>query len=140
MSIEEIKQLDVGSLAHKKGAILWLWTTNSHLPEAFGVAEAWGFEYKTLLTWVKSKMGMGDWLRGQTEHCLMCVKGKPTVMLSNETTYIEGKVREHSRKPEAFFELINSLCPGSKVELFARSERKGWVTHGHETRLFKPEG
>ena len=68
MSLADICALTVASIAHDD-CILWLWTTNAFLPVAFDVLKAWGFEYKTTLTWVKQKMGIGDWLRGQTEHC-----------------------------------------------------------------------
>jgi N6-adenosine-specific RNA methylase IME4 len=112
--------------------VLWLWTTNAHLRVAFEVVEAWGFTYKTLLTWVKDRMGTGDWLRGQTEHCLMAIRGKPAIDLTNQTTVLHGPLRQHSRKPEEFYALVESLCPGSKVELFARHKRKGWVQHGNE--------
>ena len=61
--------------------VLWLWATNAHLREAFGCLDAWGFVQKTMLTWVKDRMGVGDWLRGQTEHCLMAVRGRPVVRL-----------------------------------------------------------
>ena len=64
MTIEQIKGLDVGSLAGPD-CVLWLWTTNAHMREAFNVLDAWGFTFKTILTWVKHTMGLGDWLRGQ---------------------------------------------------------------------------
>ncbi|MGA2513319.1 MAG: MT-A70 family methyltransferase, partial [Candidatus Limnocylindrales bacterium] len=91
-----------------------------------------GFEPKTILTWAKDRMGTGDWLRGQTEHCLMCVRGHPTVTLTNQTTLLHGPMREHSRKPDEFFTLVESLCPGSKLELFAREARPGWAAWGAE--------
>jgi N6-adenosine-specific RNA methylase IME4 len=131
MTLDQIKALQVRSLA-AKDAILWLWTTNTHLPHAFEVARAWGFEYKTMLTWVKNRPGLGDWLRGATEHCLMCVRGRPVVTLTNQSTALPAKVREHSRKPEEFFRLVESLCPGHKVELFARERRRGWQAHGSD--------
>jgi N6-adenosine-specific RNA methylase IME4 len=129
LSAEEIAGLPVPSLAHED-AVLWLWATNAHLPDAFGVLRAWGFEHKTVLTWVKDRMGTGDWLRGQTEHCLMAVRGRPAVTLTSQTTVIQGPLREHSRKPTEFYRLVESLCPGSKVELFAREVRPGWAAHG----------
>lgn len=135
MSIEDIKNLNVDNIA-TSDCILWLWTTNAHLPEAFGVVEAWGFTYKTMLTWVKNRMGTGDWLRGKTEHCLMAARGKPTVVLTNQTTVIEGPLREHSRKPDEFYAMVEKLCPGSKLDLFARTERDGWAAYGDETRRF----
>lgn len=139
MSVEEIRSLPVGTLTHEN-SILWLWTTNAHMAEAHAVAAAWGFTVKTILTWAKDRMGLGDWLRGQTEHCLLCVKGKPVVSLTNQTTLLHGAVREHSRKPEEFYTLVEGLCPGSKVELFAREEREGWASHGAEREFFGTEG
>lgn len=132
MSLDQIKALPIAGMAHKD-CVLWLWTTNSHIRHSFEIAEAWGFTYKTLLTWVKDRMGTGDWLRGQTEHCLMCVRGKPTIDLSNQTTVIHGPLRGHSQKPDEFYAMVDKLCPGSKVEVFSRTNRDGWTTHGDET-------
>ncbi|MGB6068813.1 MAG: MT-A70 family methyltransferase [Desulfomonilaceae bacterium] len=129
MTLEEIEAVPVKDIAAEH-CILWLWTTNTHLPDAFEVVKAWGFEYKTLLTWVKDYIGTGDWLRGQTEHCLMAVRGRPVTRLTNQATVIHAPRRDHSRKPQEFYELVESLCPGSKVELFARERREGWFTHG----------
>lgn len=132
MTIEALRALPIGGLA-AEDAILWLWTTNAHMPEAFTLLDAWGFEHKTVLTWVKDRMGTGDWLRGQTEHCLMAVKGKPVTLLTNQTTVLLAPVREHSTKPAPFYEMVEALCPGSKVELFARGPvRPGWVAWGAE--------
>lgn len=112
--------------------VLWLWATNAHLRAAFEVVEAWGFAYKTLLTWVKPKIGTGDWLRGQTEHCLLCVRGRPTVRLTNQSTVIHGASGRHSEKPNEFYAMVEKLCPGSKLEMFQRTPRKGWTGHGDE--------
>ncbi len=124
MDIDEIKAMSVRDLADQD-AILWLWTTNAHLRVAYEVVEAWGFEYKTLLTWVKDRMGTGEWLRGRTEHCLLAVRGKPVFLHGNHSTAIEAARREHSRKPEEFYALVEATSPGSKLELFAREERNG---------------
>ena len=129
MTLEEIMDLDVGSHA-EKDCVLWLWTTNAHMRDAFDVLDAWGFTFKTILTWVKDQMGLGTWLRGQTEHCLMAVRGRPTIQLTNQTTVLDAPVGEHSRKPEEFYQLVESLCPGSKLEMFSRQKRKGWKSHG----------
>jgi N6-adenosine-specific RNA methylase IME4 len=136
MTLADIEALDVGSLAHED-CILWLWTTNAFMAEAHQVARSWGFEVKTILTWAKDRMGLGDWLRGQTEHCLLAVKGRPVVRLSNQTTLLHGRVGEHSEKPEEFYYLVESLCPGSKCELFSRRRREGWNTFGAEVELFR---
>ena len=136
MTVDEIAALPVSDLAHED-CILWLWTTNSHMAEAHQVAKDWGFTVKTILTWVKNKMGVGDWLRGQTEHCLMCVKGKPVVNLTDQTTVLHGALREHSRKPEEFFKLVEALCPAkARLELFSRAPREGWTAHGSEKNEF----
>jgi N6-adenosine-specific RNA methylase IME4 len=135
MDLEEIKAMPVAEIADEN-AILWLWTTNAHLRVAFEVIEAWGFEYKTLLTWVKDRMGTGEWLRGQTEHCMLAVRGKPVFLHGNHTTVLEAARREHSRKPEEFYSLVEVTCPGSKVELFCRQRRKGWKVYGNNTSFF----
>lgn len=136
MATDAICELGVGDIAHPEGCVLWLWTTNAFMRDAFCVLDAWGFEEKTILTWVKNKIGLGDWLRGQTEHCILAVRGKPTITLTNETTVLNGPVREHSRKPDEFYDLVEKLCPGSKVEMFCRQARAGWSTWGAETGLF----
>ena len=139
MRLDQIKALEIGSIAHAD-CVLWLWTTNAHLREAFSLVDHWGFAYKTILTWGKDRFGTGDWLRGQTEHCLMAVKGKPTITLTNQTTLITGKLREHSRKPDEFYTLVETLCPApanGRYELFQREQRKGWTLgYGNEKELF----
>ena len=135
MTTEQIMELPVKSLA-AEDCVLWLWTPNSHLPEAFKVLEAWGFQYRTLLTWVKDRFGMGYSLRGMTEQCLLGVRGRPVLTLTNQTTALFARVRQHSRKPEEFYKLVEGLCPGSKLEMFSRHEREGWVSYGDETTRF----
>ena len=139
MAIHEIKAMPIRQIADEN-ATLWLWTTNAHLPVAFEVVAAWGFEYKTLLTWVKDRMGTGDWLRGKTEHCLLGARGRPVFLHGNHTTALEAVRREHSRKPEEFYSLVKATCPGSKLELFAREQRAGWIGFGDQAGLFNGNG
>jgi len=134
MDAQEIKALPVSEVA-AADAVLWLWTTNAHLRLAFEVVEAWGFEYKTMLTWVKDRMGTGEWLRGQTEHCLLAARGRPVFRRGESTTVLPAPRREHSRKPEEFYRLVEELCPGMRLEMFAREQRVGWQAHG----LIAPE-
>ena len=137
MSIEEMKALPIPPLMHED-AILWAWTTNHHMREAYDILEdAWGLEVKTILTWVKERMGAGDWLRGQTEHCLMTVRGKPTVELTNQTTVLHAPARGHSVKPIEFYNLVESLCPAPRyADLFSRYRHNDrWDCHGDETYL-----
>jgi N6-adenosine-specific RNA methylase IME4 len=135
MSIEAIKALPLAEMADQN-AILWLWTTNAHLRVAFDVVDAWGFEYKTLLTWVKDRMGTGEWLRGQTEHCMLAVRGNPVFIHGNHATVLEALRREHSRKPEEFYALVEATSPGCKIELFSRQQRNGWVGFGNDSKMF----
>lgn len=127
MSLDEIKAM---SLPLAETAVVWLWTTNYFMRDAYEVLEYWGLEPKTILTWVKDKMGVGEWLRGQTEHCILAVRGKPMVNLTNQTTALLAKTRGHSVKPDEFYDLVNSLCVGRKVDIFGRKSRDGWVVHG----------
>jgi N6-adenosine-specific RNA methylase IME4 len=135
MQIDEICALPVADRA-EENCVLWLWTTNAFMRDAFKVIDAWGFQEKTILTWAKDRMGTGDWLRGKTEHCIMAVRGKPIVQLTNETTLLEGPLREHSRKPDEFYALVEKLCPGTKLEMFCREARTGWAKWGAETEKF----
>lgn len=138
MEIEEIKALPVQSIA-ANDAVLWLWTTNAHLRVAFEVVEAWGFGYKTMLTWVKDRMGTGQWLRGRTEHCLLAARGNPVFLHGEHTSVIEAARREHSRKPEEFYVMVEATSPGGKVELFCRQARPGWQAYGNNLDAFKSE-
>lgn len=111
--------------------ILWLWTTNAFMHEALHCLAEWNCTQKTILTWVKPKMGVGNWLRGQTEHCLLAVRGSPPVRLTNQTTVLYGDSPRHSQKPEEFYALVEALCPSRPLlEMFARTRRSGWVGWG----------
>ena len=127
IDIDEIKAL---KLPAADDCVLWLWTTNAFLHEAYHVLEAWGFEPKTVLTWAKDRIGVGVWLRGQTEHCIMAVKGNPVVHLYNQSTLLLAPSRAHSEKPDEFYSLVESLCEGPRLDYFARKERLGWDTFG----------
>jgi N6-adenosine-specific RNA methylase IME4 len=135
MAIEEIADLDIPSLTYDD-CILWLWTTNAFMEQAHQIARGWGFEIKTILTWVKDRIGTGDWLRGQTEHCLLCVKGKTVVSLTNESTALNAPLREHSRKPDEFYQIVDRICAGKKLDYFSRERREGWESYGSETSKF----
>jgi ParB/RepB/Spo0J family partition protein len=135
MPLEQICALPVASIAHDD-SILWLWTTNAHLITgvALAVLTAWRFEPKTMLTWAKNRFGTGDWLRGQTEHCIMAVRGHVSVTLTNQSTLLHADMRAHSAKPERFYELVESLCPAPRyASLFHRGvTRPLWDAHGDE--------
>jgi N6-adenosine-specific RNA methylase IME4 len=95
--------------------------------------DGWGFEAKTILTWVKDRFGCGDWLRSQTEHCVMATRGKPVVELTNQSTVLHAPMRGHSVKPVEFYMLVETLCPAPRYAyLFSRDVRERWDMHGDE--------
>ncbi len=133
MPIEELKGLE---LPAARDCVLWLWTINAFMPDACELIRAWGFTHKTILTWVKPRLGTGHWLRNVTEHCLLAVKGTPKVSLTNQSTVLKARAREHSRKPDEFYELVESLCVGRKLDYFSREPRPGWQQYGNDLAKF----
>lgn len=140
MTVKEICELPVANIVSDI-AMLFLWTTNSFLREAFEVVDAWGFEYKTCITWKKNKWGLGYWAWGQTEHCFLCVKGKPDVIKPPLlSTIYEHNATPHSKKPDAFRAIIEKFPLEPRIELFARTENRlfsehvGWDVWGKEAK------
>jgi len=134
MSVEEICAVKVASIAHED-CILWMWVTNHHMREALELLDAWGFEYKTNVVWVKDKFGLGSFIRGQHEHLLIAIKGDiPCPLPENRPpSVITARRREHSRKPDEAYEIIERMYPElPKIELFARQTRPGWEAWGNE--------
>lgn len=132
MSLSEIKDMDVPAADN---AVLYLWTTAPKLEEAFGVLDAWGFEYTTCAVWDKQKIGMGYWFRGQHELILVAKNGSfsPPEPEDRVSSVISEPRGEHSEKPDALHELIEEAFPNrSKLELFARDARDGWDSWGDE--------
>ncbi len=123
MSLDEIKAIKLPSA---NDCILWLWTTHKFMRYSFELLDEWGFRDVAILTWCKSKMGLGVWLRSQSEFCIMAVKGKPKVNLTNQTTVLNAPMREHSRKPDEFYSMVDELCVGYKIDWFSREHRDGW--------------
>ncbi|ODG98040.1 hypothetical protein A4S05_01085 [Nostoc sp. KVJ20] len=148
MRTEEILALPIPELCGSNGCILWLWFTNNHMIEAAQCLQTWGFELKTILTWekvtkdgTKTHLGVGHWLRNSTEHCALAVRGNVKAFagrtLTNQSSILHSPRREHSRKPEQFFELVEKLCPDmTKLEMFARSSRVDWDCWGDQADLF----
>ena len=134
MSIDEICALDVPSIS-ADDAILFLWVTTPMLEKGFRVLNAWGFEYRTSMVWVKPSIGMGQWVRQRHELLLIGVKGNiPTPRDGDKPdSVIEAPRLEHSKKPEIVYEIIEKMYPElPKVELFSRNKRNGWETWGFE--------
>lgn len=133
MTIEEIAAID---LPLEKDSVIFLWTTHAFLPDSFKLLEAWGAEYKATMVWNKKKIGMGAWFRMQCEFCLVGIKGKPYWHNTRWPEIIEEARREHSRKPDAFFDLVASITAGRKLEYFSREKRDGWENYGNEPDKF----
>ncbi|GAH49782.1 unnamed protein product, partial [marine sediment metagenome] len=131
MTIEEIKKMKIPD---SKNAALFLWATAPKLQEALEIILAWGFEYKTHAIWDKEIIGMGYWFRGQHELLLVSTKGDsvpPETPHRFSSIIREKRGKEHSRKPEKVYEILEIMFPEQKkIELFATKKRNGWTSWG----------
>jgi N6-adenosine-specific RNA methylase IME4 len=139
MTVAEIEAMPVASVSDKD-AHLYLWTINRYVENAYSVARAWGFEPSTLLVWAKRPKGrgLGETWPTFTEYCLFARRGtlKATTRgPSNWWTWTRGK---HSAKPEAFQDMVETVSPGPRLELFARRARPGWTVWGNEVEANAP--
>ena len=131
MSLDRIKAMPVKDLA-EDNATCFLWVTNGCVRQGYEVLEAWGFAVKGVLTWVKMRMGFGNYLRNATEHVLLATRGKAPPLCKNQLSWFTAPVQEHSHKPEEQFAIIERISPGPYLELFARRKQKGWDSWGVE--------
>ena len=120
----------------ERDAVLFLWSTSPHLPEALEVVKAWGFEYKTTFVWDKVKHNMGHYNSVRHEFLLVCTRGACTPDVKKLFDSVVSIERgEHSKKPEYFREVIETLYTyGNKIELFARSAPHGWDVFGNQSQ------
>ena len=133
MNLEQIKKIE---LPEAEDCVLFLWTTHSFLKDSFEILENWGYNYKATLVWDKVKMGLGRTIRMQVEFCLIAIKGNPIINGSSERDIITEARREHSRKPEAFYEMVDRMCIGNKLDYFSRNNRINWEHYGAEKGKF----
>jgi len=141
MSLKEILALPVADLAANP-AHLYLWCPNALLPDGLSVMKAWGFYYKANIVWHKVRKdggpdgrGVGFYFRNVTELILFGVRGKNARTLSpgrRQVNFMATRKREHSRKPDEQYRIIEACSQGPYLELFARGTRKGWVTLGDQ--------
>ncbi|MGO3285965.1 MAG: Spo0J and IME4 domain-containing protein [Mesonia sp.] len=134
MSQEQLKALEIPAM---DDTVMFLWTTHKFLFDAKELMDHWGFDYKATLVWNKEKIGMGHWFRMQCEFCLFGVKGKPIWDNTSIRDIITEPRREHSRKPEGFYDMVEEVSVGEIYEFFARTERERFVSFGNETDKFK---
>jgi N6-adenosine-specific RNA methylase IME4 len=127
MSLDEIAALPVGDIA-KRDAHLYVWTINAYVEQTYELARGWGFAPRTLLTWTKAPMGIGPGgaFSQTTEHILFCRRGQLPAKRRLDSTWWQWPRGSHSRKPDAFLDLVEQVSPGPYAELFARRARFGW--------------
>lgn len=141
LSVAEIAALPVAPLAAERSH-LYLWVPNALLAEGLAVMGAWGFAYKSNLVWHKVRgdggsdgRGVGFYFRNVTEMILFGVRGKNARTLGpgrSQVNMIQTRKREHSRKPDEQYAVIEACSPGPRLEMFARGERKGWSVWGNQ--------
>ena len=149
MDLQGICDLPVAEVAQDT-AHLYMWVPNALLPEGLEVMKAWGFTYKSNLIWHKIRKdggsdgrGVGFYFRNVTEIILFGTRGKNARTEApgrRQVNMIETRKREHSRKPDEQYELIEACSPGPYLELFARGERPGWAVWGNQaTAEYEPD-
>ena len=141
MSLDNIKRLPVSSIVDDT-AHLYLWVPNALLPDGIAVLQAWGFSYKSNIVWHKIRKdggpdgrGVGFYFRNVTELILFGVRGKNARTLSpgrRQVNFLATRKREHSRKPDEQYEIIESCSPGPFLEMFARGTRRKWTVWGNQ--------
>jgi N6-adenosine-specific RNA methylase IME4 len=143
MTRQQICELPVSDLA-ADDCFLFLWTSAPALDFAVDVMRYWGFAYKSRMAWRKMtvngmvRVGPGYLVRTMHEDVLIGTRGKPKLAKAFPSIF-DGLAREHSRKPDAFFDLVQDRCRGRLLELFARQSRFGWTTWGDQAEKFDEE-
>lgn len=142
MTNTDIMDLPVAQLAAPQ-AHLYLWVPNALIAEGLEVMRRWGFTYKSNIVWYKirkdggpDRRGVGFYFRNVTEIVLFGIRGKNNRTLTpgrTQPNVIVSRKREHSRKPDELYDIIEACSPGPFLELFARKHRKSWITWGNET-------
>jgi site-specific DNA-methyltransferase (adenine-specific) len=139
LSTQDIENFELPDLADN--CYLFLWRVSAMVEESYRVCRAWGFVPKTELVWIKRTktgkrwFGMGHHLRAEHESCIVAVRGRPKPLVRNIRSTFEAEAGRHSAKPDEFYTLVQTLCEGPYVELFARRMRLGWTTLGNDPNL-----
>ena len=142
MKLDEILAVPVGSIAMET-AHLYLWVPNAMLPDGLAVMQVWGFRYKSNIVWHKVRKdggpdgrGVGFYFRNVTELLLFGIRGKNARTLPpgrRQVNFLATRKREHSRKPDEQYEIIEACSAGPYIELFARGRRPGWTSWGNQS-------
>jgi N6-adenosine-specific RNA methylase IME4 len=148
MSTEEILGLPVGVWA-QEDSHLYLWVTNAFMAEGLEIVKAWGFQFKTIITWIKGRfegprlvhhIGTGNYYRNSTEHILFAIRGSLPTLNHDSPTALIAPRGEHSEKPAAFYDMVQHMSPGPYLDVFARKQRFQWDTWGDEAFDFRTDG
>jgi N6-adenosine-specific RNA methylase IME4 len=136
MTLDDIAVLPVPNLA-AKDAHLYLWTTQRYLHDAFHVAEWWGFRPSLTLVWCKDTHGLifGATFQPTTEFVIFARRGSLKALTKVESQWFRWPKRGHSEKPEAFMDIVESVSPEPRLEMFSRRARLGWDTWGNEALM-----
>jgi len=135
MTLDQIVDLPIKDLVLGDGCHVYLWTTHRFLPDALEMFKKWGVKYQCLMTWVKpTGMTPFTWMYN-TEHVLFGRVGSLKVERMGLKLSFEAPVQKHSRKPDAFYNLVREASPGPRLELFARQTRDGFTVWGNEVDL-----
>lgn len=147
LTLQQIKDIPVQSAA-KDTAHLYLWVPNALLAEGLEVMEAWGFKYKSNLIWYKvrkdggpDRRGVGFYFRNVTEVILFGTRGKNARTLQpgrSQENIITSRKREHSRKPDEQYKIIEECSWGPFLEMFSRGNRKNWACWGNQVEEYFP--
>jgi N6-adenosine-specific RNA methylase IME4 len=145
LSLEDMKKLPVGELG-ATSSHLYMWCPNALLPDGLELMKAWGYSYKTNLIWYKVRKdggpdgrGVGFYFRNVTEVVLFGIKGKLRTLppARSQTNIIVQRKREHSKKPDEQYQLIEDCSPGPHLELFARERQPGWDAWGDQVDTYE---
>ena len=145
LGLEDIKALPVDQVTGER-CHLYLWVPNALIEEGLQVMKAWGFKYKSNIVWQKIRKdgepdgrGVGFYFRNTTELILFGVKGKNVRTLKpgrTQVNVIKSRKREHSRKPDEQYQIIENCSWGPYLELFARGKRKNWTVWGDQSDFY----
>ena len=136
MSIEEIQAFPIPEIADDN-CHLYLWVVHSFLHMALHLVEHWGFEYRFLMTWVKN-VGFTPYKSAMrtTEHILFCTKGSLPILDVGQPIHFHADVRQHSRKPDEFYEMVRRRSPSPRIDVFSREARDGFAQFGNEIEKY----
>jgi N6-adenosine-specific RNA methylase IME4 len=136
MTVEQIARLAVPAKTDVSGAHLYLWTTQKYIPDALNMVKAWGYRYQCLLTGVKAGgMTPYSW-QYNAEHVVFATIGDLALNRLGLKLTFTGDRREHSRKPDTFYELVMKASPGRRMEWFGRQKREGFEVWGDQSNHF----